>query len=212
MLIEVWSDFVCPFCYIGKRRLENALAEFPHADDVEVVFKSFQLDPDIPRHGNPSVQEFIAQKYGTSQEQAAAQLESVAAHAAEVGLTFDFASSIQTNTFDAHRLAHFAQAEGLGLALTERLLKAHFTEGLHVGDVQVLADLAAQVGLDGDEARQVLSLRDTYAQEVAADIAQARQIGVRGVPFFLLKGKYGISGAQPEEVFSQALQQAWAEK
>lgn len=211
MKVEIWSDFVCPFCYIGKRRLEEALGKFEHGAEVEVSFRSFQLSPNIPVDGNPDAHEMLMSKYGMSREQVEANTAGIVQQAKDVGLDFDFEASIQTNTFDAHRLAHFAAAEGKGLAYTERVLRAHFTEGLHIGRHDVLADLAAEAGIDREKALAVLD-SDKYAEAVKADIGAAAELGIRGVPFFVLAGKYGVSGAQPPEVFLQALGTAWAEK
>ena len=208
MKVEIWSDFVCPFCYIGKRRFEAALEQFPHKESVEVVYKSFQLDPHAKRDGNPNVHDMLAKKYGMTREQAVANTNQITQQAKVVGLTYHLDRAIQTNTFDAHRLAHFAASKGKLEEMTERLLKAHFTETLHIGDHETLADLAAEVGLDRAEAARVLS-DDSFADEVQSDIQEAGRIGVRGVPFFLISGKYAVSGAKPSEVFLEALQKAW---
>ncbi|HWO95454.1 MAG TPA: DsbA family oxidoreductase [Bacillus sp. (in: firmicutes)] len=211
MKIEVWSDFACPFCYIGKRRLEEALEKFPHRDQVEVVFKSFELDPHASRDTDLSIHEIIAQKYGTSVEQAKKMNEGVIQQAASVGLDFQFETLIRTNTFDAHRLAKFAEAKGKGAEVTERLLKAYFTDSKHLGDRKTLTELAAEAGLDQNEAEAVLKGND-YETAVRADEREAREIGVQGVPFFVLNNKYAISGAQPTEVFAGALQKVWEEE
>jgi predicted DsbA family dithiol-disulfide isomerase len=211
MKIEVWSDFVCPFCYIGKRRLEEALAQFPHRDRVEVVFKSFELDPNASKGTTLSVHEHLARKYGTTIEQAKKMSENVAEQAATVGLDFKFEKMIHTNTFDAHRLAKFAESKGKDAELTERLLNAYFIDCKHIGDHETLKELAVEVGLDAEEAEDILKGTD-YEKDVRADEAEARQIGVQGVPFFVLNGKYAISGAQPAEVFKSALQQVWEEE
>lgn len=211
MKIEVWSDYVCPFCYIGKRRLENALERFPHNNQVELVYKSFELDPNSPVHTNGDIHDLLAGKYGMSREQAIASNRSVGEAANSVGLDFDFDRMRYTNTFDAHRLAHFAAEKGLSQALTERLMKAYFTEGAFLGDHEEIAKLAAEAGLDRDEVLGVLK-SDAYGENVRADEDQAMQLGVRGVPFFVLDGKFAISGAQPDEVFDQALERAWGER
>jgi predicted DsbA family dithiol-disulfide isomerase len=211
MKIEIWSDFVCPFCYIGKRRLEQALRQFPHRDAVEIEYKSFELDPHAKRDGNPDVHDMLAAKYGMTREQAIANTKQVTEQAKTVGLEYHLDRAIQTNTFDAHRLAHYAAAQGKGEQMTERLLKAHFTDTLHLGRHETLADLAAEAGLDRDEAMRVLASGE-YADEVRADEREAAQLGIRGVPFFVINRKYGISGAQPSELFLQALSKAWAEE
>ncbi|NGZ76313.1 DsbA family oxidoreductase [Saccharibacillus alkalitolerans] len=212
MKIEVWSDYVCPFCYIGKRRLEHALERFPNKDQVEVVYKSFELDPNYPREAvGGDIHDLLAGKYGMSREQAIASNRSVGESARSVGLDYDFDRMRYTNTFDAHRLAHFAEEKGLSQALTERLMQAYFTEGAFLGDSEELAKLAAEAGLDKDEALGVLN-SGAYGENVRADENEAMQLGVRGVPFFVLDGKFAVSGAQPDEVFDQALQRAWGER
>ncbi|WP_026293796.1 DsbA family oxidoreductase [Saccharibacillus kuerlensis] len=212
MKIEVWSDFVCPFCYIGKRRLEQALERFPHKAQVEVVYKSFELDPNFSREANDNdIHDLLAGKYGMSREQAIASNRSVGEAANSVGLNFDFDRMRYTNTFDAHRLAHFAAEKGLSHALTERLLKAYFTEGAFLNDHEAVAKLAEEAGLDKNEALNVLQ-SDVYSENVRADENEAMQLGVRGVPFFVLDEKFAISGAQPDSVFDQALERAWSER
>lgn len=210
MKIDIWSDVVCPFCYIGKRRLEAALAEFPHRDDVEVAWHSFELDPTAEAAAAGSLPDRLARKYGMSREQAVASSENLAANAATVGLDFRWEQARPGNTFDAHRLIHLAGASGLAGAAKERLLRAYFTEGRAIGDRDTLVELATEVGLDPAAVRQVLESED-YAEAVRADEEQARAYGINGVPFFVLDEKYGISGAQPTEVFTQALTQAWTE-
>ncbi len=210
MKIDIWSDVVCPFCYIGKRRLEAALAEFPHRDDVEVAWHSFELDPTAEAAPAGSLPDRLAKKYGMSREQAVASQENLSANAATVGLDFQWGKAQPGNTFDAHRLIHLAGASGLADAAKERLLRAYFTEGRPIGDRATLVELATEVGLDPTVVRQVLESQD-YAEAVRADEEQARAYGINGVPFFVLDGRYGTSGAQPTEVFTEALTQAWTE-
>jgi predicted DsbA family dithiol-disulfide isomerase len=210
MRVDIWSDFVCPFCYIGKRRFEEALRKFEHGDEVEIVYRSFELDPQAKRDGNPGVHDMLAAKYGMSREQAIANTNQLARQAKEVGLDFHFESSISTNTFDAHRLAHYAAVEGKQNEMTERLLKAHFTDSLHLGDIEALTDLAAEIGLDRAGVLGVLKSGE-YSDQVRADEAEAQRHGIRGVPFFVMNRKYGVSGAQPVELFTQTLQKAWDE-
>jgi predicted DsbA family dithiol-disulfide isomerase len=210
MKVDIWSDVVCPFCYIGKRRLEEALGSFAHRDDVEVVWHSFQLDPAAPAIAEGRTVEKLATKYGMTLEQAVAAQESLAANAATVGLQFNWQETKSGNTFDAHRLIHFAATQGRADAMKERLVRAFFTEGEQIGDRDVLVRLACEAGVDEQQAREVLE-SGAHADEVRADIAQAQAYGIRGVPFFVIDGKYGISGAQPTELFSQALGQAWTE-
>lgn len=210
MKVEIWSDFMCPFCYIGKRRFENALALFPNKDQVEVVYRSFELDPDASYEPGVSMDELLASKYGMSIEQARVANANVAQQAASVGLTYHMDRIIPANSFDAHRLVHFASGHGKMKEMTERLFYAHFTEGSNLQDRSLLADLAAEVGLAREEAEAVLE-GDAYGPEVRADEAAAHQLGIRGVPFFVLGGKYGVSGAQPLEVFTDALEKTYRE-
>lgn len=209
MKVDIWSDVVCPFCYVGKRRLEEALESFAHRDEVEVVWHSFQLDPGTPAIAEGRTVEKLAAKYGMTLEQAIAAQESLAANAATVGLDFNWQETKSGNTFDAHRLIHFAAAQGHGDAMKERLLRAFFTEGEQIGDRDVLVRLAAEVGVDEAQARNVLD-SGRHSDDVQADLAQAQAYGIRGVPFFVIDERYGISGAQPTSVFTQALEQAWS--
>ncbi|MBM7580937.1 DsbA family oxidoreductase [Jeotgalibacillus terrae] len=210
MKIEVWSDYVCPFCYIGKRKLEHALNNFEHKDQVEVVYRSFQLDPDAPKNASEDTVSALAKKYGMSYDQAVDMTNNVVAQAKEVGLDYDFSKMKRTNTQDAHRLTHFAAEHGKDGVLTEKLLSAYFLESKHIGDHDQLVAIAEEAGLNGEKAREVLE-SDQYAAEMNADIQKAAQIGVSGVPFFVLENKYAISGAQPDEVFTQALEKVWEE-
>ncbi|MGM0839535.1 MAG: DsbA family oxidoreductase [Bacillota bacterium] len=211
MKIEVWSDYVCPFCYIGKRHLEEALQQFPERDQVEIAFKSFELDPDAPVDTDMSIQEILSKKYGTSLEQAKNMTDSMTKQAATVGLDFRFDTSIPTNTFDAHRLTTYAKTKGKETELTEILLHAHFTLSKHIGDKETLVRLAEQAGLDAEESQAVLE-SDEFTQDVRADEEEARQIGVQGVPFFVINRKYAISGAQPSDVFLSSIQKVWEEE
>jgi predicted DsbA family dithiol-disulfide isomerase len=210
MKVEIWSDVMCPFCYIGKRRFEAALQQFPNKDDIEVVYRSFELDPNAKRDVNQDVHDMLASKYGMSREEAKAKNDEVAGQAKDLGLTYNFDNMILTNTFDSHRLMHFAASYGKMQEMTERLFKAYFTDSKHIGDHETLAALAAEVGLDKNEAAKMLA-GDEYTKEVRADEHEAGQLGIRGVPFFVINRKYAISGAQPVEVFLEALQKAWDE-
>ena len=213
MKVEIWSDVVCPWCYIGKRRFEAAMARFAHAGEVELVWRSFELDgsaPPSPAEAGAYV-ERLASKYGRTTEQAQGMLDSMTATAAEEGLDFRFDLSRPGNTFDAHRLLHLALEHGRQDALKERLDRATFSEGLAVSDHSALTALAVEVGLPADEVEAVLST-DRYAEAVRADEAQAAAYGISGVPFFVVDGKYGISGAQPADLVLQALEQAWSER
>ena len=206
MKIEVWSDYVCPFCYIGKRELENALEKTGFKDQVEVEFKSYQLSPDAPATSEQSIYENLAEKYGMSLEQAKAQTLGVKARAQEVGLAYDFEHMKPANTFKAHRLAKYAESVGKGAEMSEGLMKAYFIETQEIGLTNILVDLAVEVGLDRQAVEDVLN-DDTFATDVLTDIQQASQLGVRGVPFFVINNKYAISGAQPGEVFVNAVSQ-----
>lgn len=212
MKIEVWSDFVCPFCYIGKRRLEEALNQFPHKDQVEVEFKSFELDQNAPEYSGESIYEVVAAKYGMSIEKAKRAHEGVGLQAASVGLTFNFDEMKPTNTFDAHRLAKFAKSKGKEREMTEKLLYGFFTESKHLGDHETLANNAEAVGLDRTETLNVLNDKNAFANDVRIDEGSAQQYGISGVPYFVINQKYAISGAQPTETFLGALQQVWQEE
>jgi predicted DsbA family dithiol-disulfide isomerase len=203
--VEVWSDIVCPWCYIGKRRLEGALADF--RGEVSVRWRSFQLDPSTPSGDPRTVGESLAARKGLSAGQVKGMFAHVTGIAAQEGLEYDFDRARTANTLDAHRLLHFAKAHGRQGEVKERLMRAYFTEGADVGDHTVLASLAAETGLDEVAAKQALT-DGSYAQDVAADIAQAREYGISGVPFFVFNERIGVSGAQPREVFEQALRQS----
>jgi predicted DsbA family dithiol-disulfide isomerase len=210
MQIEVWSDVVCPWCYIGKRRLETALAKFPHRDQVEVVWRSFQLDPSIPEGETHPTLPALAAKYGRNVEEMRGTMAHVEQLAAAEGLEYHLANGISGNTGLAHELLHLAAERGLGGALKERLLHAHFIEGRPVFDVDSLVALGAEVGLDEAEAREVLTDR-RYRAAVREDAATAQALGATGVPFFVVDRKYGAAGAQPAELLLQILERAWAD-
>jgi predicted DsbA family dithiol-disulfide isomerase len=206
--IEIWSDVVCPWCYIGKRRLEHALGEFEHADEVEIAWRSFQLNPDTPAGTAVPTSEYLVQRFGP---QASQMTGRVTALGRDEGLNLDFDAALTVNTLDAHRLLHLAADLGVGDAAKERLLRAHFTEGADLSDPETLVRLAAEAGVDSDRARAVLAGTE-YADAVRADIELAQAFGATGVPFFVIDRKYGISGAQPAETFLQALRTAYAEE
>lgn len=208
MQVEIWSDVVCPWCAIGTRRFETALAGFEHRDEVEVRYRSFELDPSTPAAYPGTATERLAEKYGVPLAQARAMEQRVVDAAAGEGLTFDFRRARPANTVDAHRLLHLAADRGRQAELNERLLLAYFAEGRAVGDPATLVELAADAGLDAAEARAVLD-SDRYLAEVREDQATARGLGISGVPFFVLDRQYGVSGAQPAEVLLDALRQAW---
>jgi len=212
MKIEVWSDYVCPFCYIGKHRLEEAINQFPHKDQVEVELKSFELDPYSPKYNGGNIHEVLAKKYGMSVEQAKQANQGVGQQAASVGLHFDFDGMKPTNTFDAHRLAKFAKTKGKEPVLSEKLLQAYFTESKDIGDLGTLADIAEESGLNREEAISVINNETAYANEVRADEGIAQQYRIGGVPYFVINSKYTISGAQPLDTFKAALQKVWEEE
>jgi predicted DsbA family dithiol-disulfide isomerase len=213
MRVEIWSDVVCPWCYVGKRRFEAALQQFEHRGDIALVWRSFELDPSAPRshdmHGTYA--ERLGRKYGVSVEQAQAMLDNMTNVAAGEGLEFHFELARGGNTFDAHRLLHLARARGVQDTLKERLDRATFTEGLSVSDHDELTRLAVEVGLDASEVSEVLA-SGAYGDDVRADEAQARAYGISGVPFFVVDGKFGISGAQAPEHLLEVLNHAWQER
>ncbi|WP_261163866.1 DsbA family protein [Microbacterium sp. Marseille-Q6965] len=212
--IDIWSDVACPWCYIGKRNLEKGLAETAGDDDaprVEIEYHSFELSPDTPVDFEGSSAEFLAAHKGISIEQAQAMNDRVAQIAEGAGLHYRFDLQKHTNTVKAHELIHFAKAHGKQLEMKERLLSAYFVEGRHVGRIDELVALAEEVGLDGAAAREALEA-GAYLDAVRADQAQASAYGIGGVPFFVIDGRYGVSGAQPPEAFAQVARQVWAEK
>jgi predicted DsbA family dithiol-disulfide isomerase len=209
MQVEIWSDVMCPWCAVGKARFEQALEAFPHRDEVEVRWRSFELDPDAPEQKDGEYVELLASKYGTSRDEAQRMIDTMTATAAAEGLDFHFQRVRPGNTFDAHRLLHLAADRGLQHELKDRLLTAYLTEGETVGRAEVLQRLASEVGLDDVEVKEALA-GDAYADAVREDERQAMAYGIRGVPFFVLDGRYGISGAQPADVLGQALAQAHA--
>ena len=211
MRVEIWSDIACPWCYIGRRRFEKALQQFEHSDRVEIVWRSFQLDPGAPRAYPGSANEMLVEMKGISREQAERLHAHVTALAAQEGLDYRFDLARPANSFDAHRLLHFAKGRGLQSEMKERIQKAYFTDGLLISDTDTLVKLAEEVGLDSVEVRRVLEDPTTYAGEVKADIRKARGLGINGVPFFVFDEKYGVSGAQPVELFLTAFERAWAD-
>ncbi|HEU0245186.1 MAG TPA: DsbA family oxidoreductase [Candidatus Limnocylindrales bacterium] len=207
MKVEIWSDVVCPWCYIGKRRFEHALERFEGADEVEIVWRSFQLNPAHPKGLREAHDESLARKLGTTVEQVHRLNERVVSLAAAEGLDYHFETYVTINTFDAHRVTHLAKALGLGLPIHERLLRAQLVEGEVLDDPDTLVRLAAEVGVPEAETRRVLET-DAYASAVEADIAEAHAIGINGVPFFVIDRRYGISGAQSADLFLSALETA----
>jgi predicted DsbA family dithiol-disulfide isomerase len=206
--VDIWSDVQCPWCYIGKRKFERAVEIFD--GDVEVEYHSFELAPDTPVDYAGSTTDYLMNKYGMPAEQVAQMQERVAGIAASVGLDYHLESTQQTNTVKAHELLHLAKKHGLQEPMKERLLKAYFIEGKHVGRIPDLVELAAEVGLDPAEVEVALT-SSQYLPDVKADMAQARAYGISGVPFFVIDGKYGISGAQETQTFVDALNEAVTE-
>ena len=205
--IEIWSDYVCPFCYIGKRRLEEALEQTGLSEKAEIVFKAYELDPNSAAESNDSVRVDLAKKYGMSAQEAKNMTDNVELQAKTVGLDYDFDKMTPANTFNAHRLAKLAEQEGLSKVVTENLLKAYFIDGEKIGTDDVLLRIAEEAGLSRDRVKEVLD-SDEFAEDVKMDIGEAGQLGVKGVPFFVINRKYAISGAQPADAFAEALRQA----
>lgn len=211
MKVEIWSDIVCPFCYIGKRNFEKALADFGGRDRVEVVWRSFQLDPGLKKQEGQSLDQYLAEKKGVPLAEAREMNAFMTNRAKEAGLDYHLDRAILNNTFDAHRLLHLARHKGVQDQLKELLFAAYYTEGKDIGDAGTLIAIAGQAGIPAEEAREVLT-GDRYADEVRQDQYEAQQVGARGVPFFVFNNKYAVSGAQPAEVFTQVLEKAGEEE
>lgn len=211
MKVKIWSDVVCPYCYIGKREFENALSQFEHKEEVEVEWKSFELDREAPVRSPDDMYDHLAKKYGRTREQAKEMVSGVVERARSVGLEYDMERTVMGSSFDAHRFIQFAKTRSKGDDAEERLFKAHFVLGEHIGDRAVLRKIGEEIGLDGKEVEEVLA-GDAFTEAVQADEYEAQQIGVRGVPFFVLDDKFAVSGAQSSEHFLGALQQAWSER
>jgi len=209
--VEIWSDIACPWCYVGKRRFEAALAAFEHRDEVRVTWRSFELDPSAPPQREGDGATHLARKYGTSREQALAMHERMTVTAAEDGLDFRFDLARGGNTFDAHRLVHLAEAHGLQEAMKERLMRAYLTEGELMSDHATLERLATEVGLPADEVRDTLAT-DRFAAAVRDDERTATSFGITAVPFFVVDRRIGAAGAQPPEVLGELLRRAWADR
>ncbi|MET7388823.1 DsbA family oxidoreductase [Streptomyces sp. NPDC005385] len=213
MRVEIWSDIACPWCYVGKARFEKALDAFPHRDEVEVVHRSFELDPGRAKGDIQPVLTMLTKKYGMSEAQAQAGEENLGTQATAEGLDYRTRDRDHGNTFDMHRLLHLAKEKGRQDELIGLFYRANFAEERSVfGDDERLVELAVAAGLDADDARRVLADPSAYADEVRADEREAAELGANGVPFFVLDRTYGVSGAQPAEVFAQALTQAWGER
>ncbi|WP_405521445.1 DsbA family oxidoreductase [Streptomyces canus] len=214
MRVEIWSDIACPWCYVGKARFEKALEAFPHRDGVEVVHRSFELDPGRDKSDVQPVLAMLSKKYGMSEAQAQAGEENLGAQAAAEGLAYRTRDRDHGNTFDLHRLLHLAKEQGRQDELVQIFYRANFAEerSLYTEGDERLVELAVEAGLDADEVRKVLADPTAYADDVRADEREAAELGANGVPFFVLDRTYGVSGAQPAEVFTQALTQAWGNR
>ncbi|WP_210491708.1 DsbA family oxidoreductase [Patulibacter sp. SYSU D01012] len=212
MELEIWSDVACPFCYIGKRQIEAALERFDHRDDVQVRWRSFQLDPTTPKVVDGTIDELLATKYGRSVEEAHEMNARVIGMAEGVGLRYDFDALKPSNTYDAHRVIQLARERGVQDAVKERLLRGYFVEGERLSDHATLARLAGDAGLDAAEVAGVLADERAYAADVDADLELAREFGLSGVPSFVIDRRYLVTGAQPADALLSALDQAWAER
>jgi predicted DsbA family dithiol-disulfide isomerase len=212
LTVEVWSDIACPWCYVGKRRLEAALERFEHRDQVRITWHSFELDPSAPalRDGSVSYVQRLANKYGTGEAQAKGMIDRMVQTAALDGIKMDFEHIKAGNTFHAHRLLHLAKARGRQHQLAERFMRGYLCEGLAIGDPAQLLHMAVDVGLDADEVSGVLG-GDMYEKDVRQDQRDARDLGISGVPFFLLGRRYAVSGAQPADLLLEALTKTWQE-
>jgi len=209
MKVEIWSDVMCPFCYIGKRRFEDALQQFAHKDEVEIDWKSFQLNPDMKTDPSVNINQYLADKKGWTL-QYAQQMNAYVSMAADAGLTYNMDKAVVANSFNAHRFTHYAKKHGKGIEAEEQLFKAYFTDGKNVDDADTLAHLGAEIGLTPAEITSMLAGNE-YAEDVKHDIAEAGYLGISGVPFFVMNGKYAISGAQAVSVFTETLDKAFSE-
>lgn len=210
MKVDIWSDVLCPFCYIGKRKFEAALNNFENKDDIEVVWHSFQLDPNAEPQPGVDMYDYLAARKGQSREWSINAHKQVTQMAKDAGLHYDFDKVVVSNSFDAHRLIQFAKTKGKGDPIEEALFKAHFTDGKDIGNKEILIELAKSAGLDNIEVSDMLN-SDAFADAVRSDSKNGEALGLNGVPFFVLDNKYGISGAQPSETFLGALKQAYSE-
>jgi predicted DsbA family dithiol-disulfide isomerase len=210
MKVEIWSDVMCPFCYIGKRRFEAALQQFPEKDHIEITWKSFQLNPDLKTSGTQNLNEYLAAHKGWSVEYARQMNERVTDMAREAGLEYNLDKAVVANSRDAHRLLQLAKTVGKGDEMEEQLFRAYFTDGKNTADHATLLETAIAAGLDANEVQKVLD-SDAFSSEVDHDIYEAHQIGVRGVPYFVFNDRYAVSGAQATETFLGALRQSFSE-
>lgn len=211
MKVQIWSDVMCPFCYIGKRRFEEALSAFIHSSEVEIEWKSFQLNPALQTNPDISVHQSLADSKGWQLDYAKQVTEQVSEMAAQVNLAFNFDRAVVANSFNAHRFSHLAKKHSLSNEAEEQLFSAYFTEGKNIDDTDTLVELGSEIGLDTNEVRSVLDNPQTYAADVHQDIYEAETLGIRGVPFFVVNNQYAVSGAQATEVFLNTLNTAYAE-
>jgi predicted DsbA family dithiol-disulfide isomerase len=211
MKVQIWSDVMCPFCYIGKRRFEEALTAFSHQDKVEIEWKSFQLNPALKTDTQLNVYQSLANSKGWQLEYAKQVTNQVAEMAAQVGLDFNFDRAVVANSFNAHRFSHLAKQHNLGDAAEEQLFRAYFTDGENIDDIDTLVNLGKNIGLNETEVRDTLNNKEAYAAEVHQDIFEAETLGIRGVPFFVMNDKYAVSGAQATDVFLNTLNTAYQE-
>jgi predicted DsbA family dithiol-disulfide isomerase len=211
MKIEIWSDYACPYCYIGKRRLEKALESFSDREDIEISFKSFELDPSASYKTTTNTRERISEKYRIGIEKAQQMIDSITEYAKSVGLDFNYDTVRYTNTFDAHRIAKYAETKGKGIEISEKLLHAYFTENKQMSDHKILTDIATEIGLDKLEVENILKSKK-FATDVRNDEYESSRLGIQAVPFFLINEKYSISGAQPSKVFKKAIEKALQEE
>ena len=211
MKVEVWSDIMCPFCYIGKRNYEAGLKQFANSSNIEIIWKSFQLDPTIPQEpATENVYQYLADKKGMSYDQSVQMHDNVVQMAKRAGLEYNFDKAVIVNSFNAHRMIQLAKTKGLGDAAEERLFLAYFTEGKNFGSAEVLTELGKDIGLTKEEVHVALT-SDEYSYKVKQDIQEAQQLGINGVPFFVFNRKYAVSGAQPPEAFAQTLEKSFSE-
>ncbi len=210
MKVEIWSDVMCPFCYIGKRRFEAALQQFEHKNEIEIEWKSFQLNPAMVTDPSTNINQYLAEHKGWTLDYARQMNDHVTKMAAEAGLTYNFDKAVVANSFNAHRFSHLAKQHGKGIEAEELLFKSYFTDGKNIDDAAILIDLGKQLGLDAAEVKQTLE-SDAFADAVKYDIAEAQYLGIQGVPFFVMNNKYGVSGAQAVPVFEQTLEKAFGE-
>lgn len=208
MKVDIWSDIACPWCFIGKRRFEAGLRDFAHAEDVEITWHSYQLDPSLPERFDGTEVEYLSDRKGMPREQVEQMIEHVRGQAAAEGLHYDFDNLVVANSMRGHHLLHLAARHGVADAVKEALLSAHFEHGIDIGDPASLVDIGVQHGLDATEIRAALE-DPQVRSEVEQDFAQARAYGIQGVPFFVIDAKFGVSGAQPAQTFTGALEQAW---